>query len=231
MLLLSADLCLGFTAVKLGILPDFFHTQYEDKLIDHLAPFTNLLPIYTRKTSQCLWRKLISKISLNATFVAHSVSGDFFVKRLVCRFFWFKLHFITNKGRQSFFQQLAIAQIWTGVTAKVLFEIVYRHLCIFLMDIQKMTILSTLSDRKMRACTLVSWFGLFLSNGLTDNHEHSFISYLWYFFPPPLHFDSLLGRPKQFYFFPKGFTSCFLCCLVRFLRAGLFTSSGLDADD
>lgn len=84
MLLLSADLCLGFTAVKLGILPDFFHTQYEHKLIDHLSPLTNLLPIYTRRTSQCLWRELISKTPFNATFVAHSISCNSFVERLVC---------------------------------------------------------------------------------------------------------------------------------------------------
>lgn len=85
----------------------------------------------------------------------------------------------------------------------------------------KNIILSIASDRTVTACTWISWFSLFLSNCVTNNHQHSFTSYLWYFFPLPLYSDSLLA------FFPKAFTSCLLCCHVHFLKSGSFHQAGM----
>lgn len=113
-LLVSAELCLGFDAVKLGLSPVLFPAQYEHKLIGHLALFTNLLSGYTRRTSPCLRRKLISKsLWLQRSFVVFLPS-------------------ITDLGRQPWGQHLAVVQIQTLVMPK-LFLRFSVYFCVFLM--------------------------------------------------------------------------------------------------
>lgn len=163
-LLVSAELCLGSAAVKLGLSPVSFPAQYEHKLIGHLSPFTNLLPGYTERTSPCLRRKLISK-------------------PLWSHIPWVFLPSITNPGRQPWAQHLAVVQIQTLVMPELLLRFCV-HFCTFLMAFspQNPIILSIPSDRTVAACTWTSWFSLFLSNCVTNNHQHPFTSYLWYFF-------------------------------------------------
>lgn len=82
-------------------------------------------------------------------------------------------------------------------------------------------IVSIPSDRTVTACTWTSWFSLFLSSCVTNNHQHSFTTYLCYFFPLSLYCDSLLA------FFPKAFTSCLLLYRVHFLKSGSCHQAGM----
>lgn len=110
---MSAELCFGFAAVKLGLSPVLFPAQYEHKLIGHLALFTNLLPGYTRRTSVYLRRKLISK------------SPWLHIP-------WVFLPSIINPGTQPWAQHLTVVQIQTLLMPKLVLRF-YVHFCVFLM--------------------------------------------------------------------------------------------------
>lgn len=182
----------------------FFPAQYEHKLIGHLVPFTNLLPGYTRRASPCLRRSWFPN-RCGHTFHGSSCLPSQIQGGSLGPSTW-QLSRFKHWWCQSWF--------WDSVFTFVFF---WWLPC----SPPKNIILSIASDRTVTACTWISWFSLFLSNCVTNNHQHSFTSYLWYFFPLPLYSDSLLA------FFPKAFTSCLLCCHVHFLKSGSFHQAGM----
>lgn len=124
--------CLGFPAVKLGLSPGF----------SILGMKVSSLTIWLSLLISCLDTQGGLSVSLEKADFQNMVEcylcsvfhfWQLLCERLVCRSFWF----ISNKGRLSLLQQLAVVRIWTGTIAEVLLEIVWRHFCIFLMAIQK----------------------------------------------------------------------------------------------